>query len=97
MTQQPPRGRLYGATVRPAKDPALIERALELAETHSRRGAAIVEQQQELVKILAADGHDITLAQQILDTFEQIQRAHLADRDRLAKDLARATDASAPR
>jgi hypothetical protein len=67
-----------------------IERDLEAAERHVLKGAEQVLRQRRVVEHLAVDGHDTLLARQMLQTFEELQGAHIAGRDLVLKELAQA-------
>ena len=69
-------------------DRATLSRELALAEAHIRRGAEHIERQRGRVAELERDGHDATQARQLLVTFEDTQRLHVAGRDRIARELA---------
>jgi hypothetical protein len=71
-----------------AMDIAMIRDHLALAEGHVRLGAMHIVKQQAIVSDLERDGLDTAMARELLTTFEQMQLAHVADRDRLAKELA---------
>jgi hypothetical protein len=61
---------------------------LAQAEAHVRLGAAHIRRQKRLIAVLERDGHNSGMAREVLSTFERIQEAHLAHRDRLAAELA---------
>jgi hypothetical protein len=44
----------------------------------------------ESIADLKRDGRDTRMARELLATFKEMQRAHVADRDRLARELAEA-------
>jgi hypothetical protein len=71
-------------------DRALIEQHLALAEKHVRDGEVILVRQREVLANLARDGHDTSRASQILQEFEDVQQMHIADRERLRRELAEA-------
>jgi hypothetical protein len=66
----------------------LLEENLRLAETHVALGEQHLLRQRELIVELEKGGHDTSLAQSLLQTFEQSQTMHLADRERLRRELA---------
>ncbi len=68
-------------------DRALMEKHLELAEEHVIKGARIVARQRELVQELERDGHNTMKARQTLAQFEELQELHIAERDRLRREL----------
>ena len=59
---------------------AKAEQAVELGERHLLR-------QRELVAELTRHRHDVAMAARLLATFEQSQTLHVADCDRLSKEL----------
>ncbi len=65
----------------------MIEEHLALAKGHAARGQRIIEEQHRLIAWLEQDGHDTSQARALLREFEQMQALHLADRDRLEKEL----------
>jgi hypothetical protein len=71
-------------------DRQLVERHLRLALDHVERGEQSVARQKEIVRALERDGHDAKHAREMLATFEEIQKLHLADRDRLRRELEQA-------
>lgn len=68
-------------------DRVTIEQHLAEAERHIEQGAAVLERQQTVIAQLEHDGHDTTLARELLSQFEQIQSVHIIDRDRLTREL----------
>lgn len=66
----------------------MVRRHLEQAERHVSEGERHVTRQRELVGELKRDGHDTRQAIELLHQFEQLQKLHVADRDRLRKELA---------
>ena len=69
-------------------DRATIAERLVLAEEHVMTGASIIAHQQKIVAELERDGHNATLARQLLAQFERSQRIYEDDRDRLLAELA---------
>jgi hypothetical protein len=67
---------------------ALIER-LALVEEHVAVGERTIQAQRRIVAELEKNGNDSTQARLLLKDFEQLQEKHLADRDRLKRELAR--------
>jgi hypothetical protein len=59
-----------------------IEQQLVLAERHFTRGEMHIARQIEINADLERDGHDATIARQLLASFEATQALHI-DRDRL--------------
>jgi hypothetical protein len=69
-------------------DRAMIELHLASAEEHVALGAATVERQREIIVKLERDGHGTIEAQRLLVYFEEQLAMHVADWDRLRKELA---------
>ena len=61
---------------------------LALAERHILQGEAHLTAQRALIARLDRNGHDARPARDLLDLFEDLQRVHIADRDRLLRELA---------
>ena len=51
-------------------------------------GANNITRQRELIAELERDGHDASQANQMLAQFLDLQAMHIADRDRLIKELS---------
>ena len=66
-------------------DRATIELHLASAEEHVALGA---DRQREIIVNLERDGHGAVEAQRLLVYFEEQLAMHVADRDRLRKELA---------
>lgn len=66
---------------------SMIRQHLTLAREHVAQGEKHVARQREIVAELDRDGHDAALARQLLEQFERVQANHVADRDRLEKEL----------
>jgi hypothetical protein len=71
-------------------DMGMIRDHLALAERHVAQGRQHIAHQKQIIANLENGGHDTTEARKLLDTFRDIQKMHLADRDRLRKELAEA-------
>ena len=69
-------------------DRAMLEDHLKHAEEHISLGEHHLAHQREVIETLRRDGHDTTTAVDLLATFEQLQAAHIADRDRIMKELS---------
>jgi hypothetical protein len=69
-------------------DKAMILDHLAMAERHVVQGRRHIAQQMQIVINLENGGHDTTVARSLLINFEDAQRMHIADRDRLVKELA---------
>jgi hypothetical protein len=57
------------------------------AEEHVALGERHIERQRQIIRELEGDGHDVTNAMALLAQFEELQRVHVANRDRLKKNL----------
>jgi len=68
-------------------DRATIELHLASAEEHVALGIDNVECQREIILQLELDGHDTVEAQRLLVYFEEQLAMHVADRDRLRREL----------
>ena len=68
-------------------DKALIRDHLALAERHVSQGYRHVAHQKQIICDLENGGHDTTTARSLLGNFEDVLRMHIADRDRLKKEL----------
>jgi hypothetical protein len=60
---------------------------LALAEEQVALGAKHVARQREIIAELERDGHDTTRACASLTEFEELQAMHVAERDRLLREL----------
>lgn len=69
-------------------DLSLIQVHLALLEEHVAQGERHIARQRDLVDLLSRAGHDTEDARALLHEFEESQAMHLADRDRLRKELA---------
>jgi hypothetical protein len=68
-------------------DRRMIEEHLAQAQRHIAQGNRHVAQQREIVDKLERDGHDASRAWSLLAQFEELLAMHIADRDRLRKEL----------
>ncbi len=68
-------------------DPALISQRLADAERYVAEGLAHLDHQRAIIAELERDGHDATLARELLATLEKTQAIHIANRDQLAEEL----------
>jgi hypothetical protein len=66
----------------------MIEDHLAMAERHVIAGDRCVDEQRARVATLERDGHDTTESLLLLGRFQEVQELHVADRDRLRKELA---------
>jgi hemerythrin len=69
-------------------DRAMLSQHLQLAERHVLQADEHVRRQREIVEELERDGHDTRMARKLLAQFEKLQAMHIADRDRLARELS---------
>ena len=67
---------------------AMIEDHLALAERHVTAGERHVAEQRARVEALERDGRDTTESLLLLSQFQELQKLHVADRDRLKRELA---------
>jgi hypothetical protein len=72
-------------------DDATMLDLLWLAEKHVAMGAHNFNRQRETIDALRRIGRDTTQAEELLRIFEHVQAAHVADRDRLRRELEQAT------
>lgn len=68
-------------------DHALTKQRLAEADEVVSSGRRHIKRQREIVAELGQDGHDATLARELLATFELLQREHEGHRDRLRAEL----------
>ena len=71
-----------------AMDRAILEQHLLQAESHVTLGEQHIARQREIVTQLERDGHGSTEARKLLALFVETQAAHIADVDRLQRQLA---------
>jgi len=69
-------------------DKAMILDHLALAERHVAQGRRHIAHQKQIIIDLNNGGHDTIVAEGLLVDFEDVLRMHIADRDRLKKELA---------
>ena len=69
-------------------DRDILERHLARVEERVAIGATNIARQRELIAELERDGHDASQAKQMLAQFLDLQAMHIADRDRLIKELS---------
>jgi len=72
-------------------DRQMIIDHLELAERHVAEGAARVGRQRQLVTELVCDDLPSRQSKELLKTLEEALAMHIADRDRLLKELDEST------
>ena len=66
----------------------LLEEHLILAERHVADGERLLERQRRIVEDRQREGLDVELSTDLLMQMEELQRMHIADRDRLRNELA---------
>jgi hypothetical protein len=78
-------------------DRAMLERHLALARNHIARGEDALAQQRHVLAELEEDGHDTAAAEarRLLEQFEQLQVLHIADHNRILRELANAENKTA--
>ncbi|MGJ0510142.1 MAG: hypothetical protein ACR652_24095 [Methylocystis sp.] len=65
----------------------MVEAHLKQAERHAALGEEIVADEKRPISELERDRHDRKSSRELLAQFQELQRMHLADRDRLRKEL----------
>jgi hypothetical protein len=68
-------------------DRATLEQLLQEAESVLHRGERNIAYQREVIGTLERGGHDATAAKMFLRRLESWQARHIADRNRLFKEL----------
>ncbi len=66
---------------------AILER-ISMARRHVAMGEENIARLREIIARLERGGHDSAQARGLLARFEEIQQLHIADRDRLERELA---------
>ncbi len=87
MLNTPSKFRLPRGKMRSAMDRETIQRHLLLAEMHVSQGERHVARQREIVAELKDDGRDLETARNLLARFEELYAQHVADRDRIRREL----------
>ena len=64
-----------------------LKHLFEDTELRVRRGQRNADRQREAVSFLECANHDATIAKRLLILFEKANKIHVADRDRLIKEL----------
>jgi hypothetical protein len=67
-----------------------VEMALAQAERHVAQGEVILARQRAMIRAWERSGRNAALCKEFLSVFEDSQRWHIADRDRLRRDLENA-------
>ena len=73
-------------------DRAMVLDHLATALRHVSEGERHIAQQHEIIASLEGDGFDTSAAKAVLLQFEELQGMHIADRDRLKKELGEGSD-----
>jgi len=71
----------------------VLEQHLRDAEERVARGLEHIARQREIIRGLDLKGPDLAAAQELLATLEEMQKAHEADRDEIARNLSARTRA----
>lgn len=69
-------------------DREMLERHLAQAEKHIATGRKNLARQREVIAEIEREGRDTTEARVALNQFEELQAMHIADRDRIQRELA---------
>ena len=69
-------------------DQEMLKRHLAEAEEHIATGDKNIARQRDLIAQLERDGHDTASARTFLHEFEQLQAQHIAERERLLRELS---------
>jgi hypothetical protein len=77
-----------GGNMRSMLDRETLLQHFSLAERHVSQGERHVARQREIVAELKDDGRDLETARNLLASFEELYRRHVADRDRIRQELA---------
>jgi hypothetical protein len=67
---------------------ANLKHLLEDAEMRVQRGQRNIDHQREVISALERVDQDATIAKALLKIFEKANEIHVADRDRLIKELS---------
>jgi len=65
----------------------MLQRHLAQADAHIDTGYRNIARQRDVIAQLERDGHDTALARDTLMQFEQSQALHIADRERILREL----------
>jgi hypothetical protein len=68
-------------------DKQLVEQHLKMAKQHVAQGRRHIARQKQIIVKLRRGQHDTSQARQLLSTFEELQLMHIAERNRLQKEL----------
>jgi len=69
-------------------DIEMVERHLAEAQERAALGEKHIASQHKVIAKLKGLGADLTEAERLLANFEDLQRAYVADRDRIERELA---------
>jgi len=67
----------------------ILREPLAQAEEHIAQGEAHLSKQRRIIADLEEHGHDTKRARDFLKELEQVQELHLADKERVARELER--------
>ena len=81
--------KIVGWTYNLGMDKQMLERHLAQADEHVAIGRKNIAQQRQIIAELERGGHDTKQAIATLDNFEELQAMHLADWDRIRRELAK--------
>jgi|GEM_PF-1872635 hypothetical protein len=68
-------------------DKQLVEQYLKLAKQHVAQGRRHITRQKQIIFELTRGQQDTSQARGLLSTFEELQLMHVAERNRLQKEL----------
>jgi hypothetical protein len=74
---------------RTSMDREMLQRHLAQAEQHTEAGRKHIARQREIITELECDGHETTTAWALMDQLEQAQAMHIADRERILRELGK--------
>jgi hypothetical protein len=69
-------------------DREMLKRHLAQTEEHIATGDKNIARQRDVIAQLERDGHDTASARSFLREFEQLQALHIAERERLLRELS---------
>ena len=67
----------------------MLQRHLEQTEGHLAASDKLIADQRALIARLEQQGFDITSAKGVLGNLEEMRKLHVADRDRLLRELGK--------
>ena len=68
-------------------DREMVERHLAQAEAHIETGYKNIARQREVIAHMEREGQDTASARHTLTQFEELQALHIADRERILREL----------